>query len=155
MATGNSVNRENSSALSETGSIKGLQANLPLAGPVLAEDKGVSPFPIFVFYSINSFCFWIAKALPSLWRDLCRPFDASGGFGLSMMFPGILGLYPAVPSAFPKSSLSLCSCSRFIAYWFSFAQPSLASTLEGSPRHVFLISFQGGLLSSLPPDSSS
>lgn len=98
MATGEFFKQENSDVLGETDSIKGLQANLPLACSVLAEGKRVSPFLhlCFLVYQL-SFSFWFAKILPSLWRDLCRPFHPLGSLGLSMTFPGTSGAVSSSP----------------------------------------------------------
>jgi len=79
--------------LGETDSIKGLQANLPVACSALPEDRRASPFLHLCFLNYRlSFCFWIAKILSSLWRNLCRPFDPSGSFSLSVTFPGTSGI---------------------------------------------------------------
>lgn len=81
-----------------------LQANLPLACSVLAEDKRVSPFLqlCFLVYQL-SFCFWIAKNSASFCRDLCRPFDPSESVHLSVTFPGAFGAASSSPCCISQS----------------------------------------------------
>lgn len=101
----------------------------------------MSPFLHLCFFASElPFGFRIAKILTSLWRDLCRPLDPPGSFGLSVTVSG--GCVEQPCQSFLGAVLAFLML-KFLVYWFfsfhSLACPVLQKDLQ---RRVSLIALQ-------------